>query len=142
MSIFLDTGVLVAYHNRRDANHAAAKEIVEAAAQGHWGPAYTSDFVFDEAVTLALARTRRPDVASRVGDLVLGTGPHGRIMGLAYVTPRLFLRAWAAFRRLAARGLSFTDCTSLALMKSLGIPEIASFDSDFDGLVSRRSRAE
>lgn len=103
---------------------------------------YASDFVFDEAVTLALARTRQPGVANQVGELVLGTGPMGRIMGLAYVTPRQFLRAWAAFGRLAPRGLSFTDCTSVGIMQSLAIPEIASFDSDFDGLVSRRSSAE
>ena len=139
MSIFLDTGVLVAFENRRDENHTTAREILGGAAAGDLGAVYTSDYVFDEAVTLALARTRRPETAARVGELVLGTGPLGRIMGLAYVTPRLFLRAWARFGRLAARGLSFTDCTSLEIMQSLGMSEVASFDADFEGLVPRCS---
>ena len=139
MSIFLDTGVLVAFVNRRDEHHETARELLRGAAEDTWGPVYTSDYVFDEAVTLALARSKRPEVADRVGQLILGTGPLGRVMGLAYVTPRVFLRAWASFGRLAPRGLSFTDCTSLGLMQSLGIMEIASFDSDFDGLVPRRS---
>lgn len=140
MSIFLDTGVLVAFENRRDAHHATAKEILGGAAAGDLGAVYTSDYVFDEAVTLALARTRRAETATRVGELILGTGPLGRVMGLAYVTPRLFLRAWARFGRLAPRGLSFTDCTSLEIIQSLGISEVASFDEDFDGLVPRRPR--
>jgi predicted nucleic acid-binding protein len=35
--------------------------------------------------------------------------------------------------------MSFTDCTSLALMEMRGIEGIASFDSGFDGLVKRIS---
>jgi predicted nucleic acid-binding protein len=38
---------------------------------------------------------------------------------------------------LGERLLSFTDCTSLALMEKHGIESIASFDSSFDGLVKR-----
>src|SRR5206468_3334434 len=41
-----------------------------------------------------------------VGSLILATGPLGRLTGLAYVSPRLFLRASALFSRLASRGLS------------------------------------
>ena len=139
MSVFLDTGVIVAFDNPSDRNHEMAVQILETAATGLWGDVVTSDFIFDEAVTLALARTRRPEVARRVGSLILGTGPLGRLMGLAYVSPRLFLRAWALFSRLASRGLSFTDCTSLELIRSMGISGIASFNRDFDGLVARRS---
>jgi uncharacterized protein len=139
VSIFLDTGVFVAFENPRDTNHRAAMGLVEAAAEGAWGEVFTSDYVFDEAVTTALQRTRRPDAALRVGRLILGTGPLGRLTGLVYVSPELFLRSWQQFVRLIERGLSFTDCTTLELMRSLRVGEIASFDADFDGFVVRRS---
>ena len=142
MSLFLDTGVIVAALNPRDANHPPASRILREAGSGRFGDVLTSDYVFDEAVTLAFARTRREDVAVRVGELILGTGAPGRVMGLAYVSPRALLRAWARFQRLAARGLSFTDCTSLEIIESMGIDEIASFDRDFEGLVPRRFRAD
>jgi uncharacterized protein len=143
LSIFLDTGVFVAFVNPRDTNHHAAIGIVEAATEGAWGEVFTSDYIFDEAVTAALRRTREPGTALRVGRLILGTGPLGRVTGLVYVSPEVFLLSWQRFSRLAERGLSFTDCTTLELMRSLRIGEIASFDRDFDGIVIRRSqRAE
>ena len=139
MSLFLDTGILVAFENPRDPNHAAAVRILDAATRGVFGHVLTSDYVFDEAVTVTLARTRKASLALRIGSLILGTEPAGRVVDLAYVSPRHFLRAWALFLRLAQRGLSFTDCTSIELVKSMRIDEIASFDRDFDGLVMRRS---
>lgn len=140
MSIFLDTGVFVAFENPRDPNHRGAIGLIEAAAEGAWSEVFTSDYVLDEAVTTALRRTRRLDAALRVGRLILGTGPLGRITGLVYVSPEVFLRSWQRFVRLARRSLSFTDCTILELMKSLRVDEIASFDADFDGFVIRRSK--
>ncbi len=139
MSIFLDTGVFVAFANTRDAKHEEALDIVDGLLEGRWGRGVTSDFVFDEAVTVTFARTRHVETAVLVGETILGTSPAGRIVNLAFVSPRTFLRTWALFRRLAARGLSFTDCTSLELIRALGIEQIASFDRGFDGIVPRRS---
>ncbi len=51
MSIFLDTGLFLAYENPRDANHRAAVGIVEGAADGTWGEVFTSDYVFDRPRT-------------------------------------------------------------------------------------------
>lgn len=139
MSVFLDTGIVVGAANPRDANHAAASRLLAAIGAGQLGDAVTSDYVFDEAVTLTYARTQRAEIALRVGELILGTGSAGRIMGIAYVSPQVFLRAWARFQRLAERGLSFTDYTSLELVDGLRLDEIASFDHGFDGLAPRRA---
>lgn len=59
----------------------------------------------------------------------------GRTMGLLFVSPRVFLKSWVLFARLASRGLSFTDCTSICLVQEARLDAMASFDSDFDGLV-------
>ncbi len=57
MSIFLDTGIFVAFVNEKDRNHSRAVELVDDLRRGTYGIPYTSDYVFDEAVTVALART-------------------------------------------------------------------------------------
>lgn len=142
MSIFIDTGVLVAFVNPADAHHVDAIEILSDVGRRRWGAAFTSDYVMDEAVTLAYRRTQRSDLAIHLGRLILGSAQPGRIVGILYVTPRLFLRSWARFTRLAARGLSLTDCTSLEFIQIEGLGRIASFDRDFDGFVPRVSGAE
>ena len=53
MSVFLDTAVVVAVHNERDGNHERAVAVLEAVREGEHGNAFSSDFVLDEAVTLA-----------------------------------------------------------------------------------------
>jgi len=100
--------------------------------KGEFGTAYTSDHVIDEAITTALARTKRLELAVDIGELILSSP---RIIKLR-VSEDAFNVTWELFKSLKGRPLSFTDCTSLALMKN-GIERIASFDSGFDGLVER-----
>jgi len=137
VSIFLDTGVLVAFANPEDANDRAGVDIMRGVADRRWGDTYTSDYVLDEAVTVTRRRTRRPERAIHVGRLILGSAEMGWTMGLLFVSPRVFLKSWALFARLSSRGLSFTDCTSICLVREPRLDAIASFDSGFDGLVAR-----
>ncbi len=134
MAVFVDTGVLVAARNADDDKHQIAKDLIRSALRRDYGPAYTSDYIIDEAVTLMLVRTKKPDLAIDVGEFALRSS---RIAKL-WVSRESFLQAWDKFRTVKNRSLSFTDCTSLVLMSQNGIDEIMSFDSHFDGLVSRR----
>ncbi|MCJ7573581.1 type II toxin-antitoxin system VapC family toxin [Candidatus Bathyarchaeota archaeon] len=138
MSVFVDTGVFVAFHNTRDTNHNRALELLRSIVDGELGTAYTSEYVFDEAVTAALVRTRRPENALAVGRMILGelTAPFLAILRL---DDEAFKEAWRLFPQYAGRGLSFTDCSSITLMRTAGIESIVSFDADFDGIVSRIS---
>lgn len=138
MTVFLDTGIFLAFHNTRDANHTRALELIKTLVEGGFGTAYISDYVFDEAVTVALVRTGRPENALAVGRMILGeiTAPFTAILR---VGEDEFKKAWTLFPQYADRGLSFTDCTSIALLKTRGIESIVSFDADFDGIVPRIS---
>ena len=133
MSVFIDTGVFVAARNMRDINHKRAVELLEKAIRGEYGEIFTSDYVFGEAVTIALVRTGRPDIAARTGQLILAM-PR---IHMVFVDEELFKDAWAKFTRLAAKGLSFTDCATLAVMDRYKIDYLLSFDKGFDGLVRR-----
>lgn len=133
MAIFIDTSVLVAARNVDDKNHVRAKELMKSMLRGEHGEIYTSDYVVDEAVTLMLRRTKRIELAINIGEYILRSP---RVRKLR-VSEEVFDAAWEKFKSLGERLMSFTDCTSLALMEKSGVRSIASFDSGFDGLVSR-----
>jgi len=97
------------------------------------GIIHTSDYVVDEAVTTALARTRNHQIAVNTGRYILSSP---RIDTLS-VSKEDFNLAWSKFQAIRDKYLSFTDCTSLALMERHGIERIMSFDSRFDGLAER-----
>ena len=136
MSLFLDTGVVVAAHNVRDANHARALEIVREVREGVHGTAYSSDFVFDEAVTLALVRARSRATALEVGRFFLPERPEQGFVVLAHVDEGTVRRSWDSFRRRDTQ-LSFTDWTTVETVRTLRIDRVASFDADLDPWVAR-----
>jgi predicted nucleic acid-binding protein len=53
------------------------------------------------------------------------------------VDENVFMDSWPLFRKYAAKGLSFTDCTIVALMKRENIDILLSLDRGFDGIVKR-----
>ena len=138
MSTFIDTGIFVAFHNIRDVNHKRARELIKRAVSGEFGPLYTSDYIFNESVTVALIRTKRPSIAINVGKMILGKlDKIPPFLIRLNVDEETFKEAWKLFQKYAEKGLSFTDCTSISLIKTKGIKSIMSFDKGFDGLVPR-----
>ncbi|MEM2195403.1 MAG: PIN domain-containing protein [Candidatus Methanomethylicia archaeon] len=133
MSIFIDTGVFIALRNADDELHERSKELMKRALKAEYGRIYTSDYVIDEAITTALVRTRRHDLAVDVGKYIIESP---RITKL-WTTREIFEVAWRKFMDFKDRSLSLTDCVTLAHMEEKGIKRILSFDSGFDGLVSR-----
>jgi len=134
MAVFIDTSVFVALRNADDELHIKSKELVRRALKGEFGRICTSDYVIDEAITTALARTKRHDLALDIGRYIIESP---RITKL-WVSEDSFSMAWEKFKAFADRPMSFTDCTSLALMERNHIKEIMSFDTGFDGLVQRK----
>lgn len=88
MTIFLDTGVVVAYCNVRDVRHERATELLNEIRGGTNGVPFTSDYVFDESVTLTLSRTGQAGVAQLVGDLLLPASSEERFVNLLHIRAR------------------------------------------------------
>ena len=133
MTIFIDTGIFVAQRNAEDINHKRSKELLFAALKGNWGRIYTSDYIIDEAITTALARTKRHDIAVDLGSFIIDSPRFNKLV----VEMDVFNDAWKKFQTFKDKGLSFTDCTSLALTENHGIKQIMSFDCSFEGLIQR-----
>ncbi|MFH1821948.1 MAG: type II toxin-antitoxin system VapC family toxin [Methanobacteriota archaeon] len=139
MSAFIDAGVLIAAYNTRDQNHERASQLIMSAIKREYGTPYTSDYVFDEAVTLMLTRTKKPEFALGLGEFILGN-PANKIPSftkLLRVDEDIFSASWAIFRKYSAKGLSFTDCTTVSLMNQDRIDVLLSFDRSFDEIVKR-----
>jgi len=133
MAVFIDTGIFVALRNADDEYHERSKDLMIKALKGEFGRIYTSDYIINEAITTALVRTRRHDLAADIGKYILESP---RITKL-WITKETFDTAWETFKTLKDHPMSFTDCASLALIKRHNIKQIMSFDSGFNGLIPR-----
>ncbi len=129
-AFFYDTWAFVALSNTRDPDHAAAERMDrELESQGY--AATTSDYVLDETLTL-LHLVAGPRVA-----LDFLEAFESRIAGedllLLEVNSERRSRALDLFRRLAPRvpRISFTDSTSLTLMRELDIGLAFTADAHF-----------
>jgi len=137
MSIFIDTGVFYAHHDADAECHTAACELIDAVLDGTYGHPYTSDYVLDEAVTLTRARTNSVHDADAIANRIRGSDPYPSIVELVYTTPELVAAALETFRRSDDHNLSFTDALIVSICEQRDIDAVASFDSDFDGLIKR-----
>jgi len=120
--VFVDTGAWYALVDAKDPDHAAVATCISE----YSGRLATSNFVFDETVTLLRYRLgHRP--ARTFGD-ALQAGGLAAVLRLA---PGDESAAWEIFTRYRDKSFSFTDCTSFSLMKRLGIASAIAIDDDF-----------
>lgn len=123
--IFVDTSAWVALHVRTDYFHDQAADFWNRLRRGSVPLVSTFD-VFGETLTV---------IRSRAGLA------HALEFGEAFLESRILLReevgaelrrsAWELFKQYRDKPLSFTDCTSLALLKKRGLRHVFSFDEDF-----------
>lgn len=123
--IILDSSFLIAYHNTRDVNHAAAARAMVRLAGGEWGQALLLEYVFLEVVTVLRARTD-PKVATSVGAALL------QAREVEFVPcSDIFLEAFSVFRQQATAELSFVDAAIVAVARENRPGLVATFDEDF-----------
>jgi len=139
MAVLIDTGFYVAFRNERDPHHERAVELAKAITSGHHGQAFVTDYVIAETLNYAGSRLRSPQLTLAMMADLLGQA-RDPWMGVTFVDQESFSAASVIFSTIGVRkGLSFTDCTTLAVTRRLKIPLVASFDSGFDGLIERLS---
>jgi len=120
--IFVDTSAFVALTDKKDRSHAAAKRCLQTLARSR-RPLVTSTYVADEVIALVRMRLGHA-VALTAGEALL----ESRWCQLIDIDEALRARAWSIFSTYSDQTFSFTDCTSFALMRSLGAEEAFTFD--------------
>jgi predicted nucleic acid-binding protein len=124
----VDTGAFVAVMRKKDRHHEAARNFIASPP-----PLVTSDYVVDETVTLLLTRVGR-DAAERF----LGSIRSSRLLRLEMVGKDGFSQAESLFLHYKDKEWSFTDCTSFAVAKRLGVEEVFGFDHHFEQMGLRQ----
>lgn len=120
--LFVDTSAWFAFVNRKDSSHTAVRQAIQAFS----GRLVTSNFVFDETITLCGYRLGH-DSAVRFGDALLAPGT----VDLVSVTSADEQAAWTLYRQRSDQRYSFTDCTSFVLMRRLRMDTVLALDDDF-----------
>jgi uncharacterized protein len=121
--VFVDTSGWFAFANRRDPDHRTIRDAIRA----HDGRLVTSNYVLDEIVTLARYRLGHAP-AMKIGRVLLDP----EAVDLVRITVEDELAAWTLFEDRSDQEYSFTDCTSFALMRRLGMTSAIAADDDFE----------
>ena len=131
MGVFLDTGYILALKNSSDVNHPAAMATYSNLKSRIHGDVYTSDYILDEVVTLALARACRLEITQDIEAFIRRT----RWINFIKVADADIDTAWKLFVRYYSKGLSFTDCMIVAQAESRNVIKVCTFDSHFNGIL-------
>lgn len=124
MEIFVDTSAFIAIANRSDWHHLKAKEFLNTLTPDT--KLHTSNYIIDETVT----RIRM--IVGHKAALIFGREMlSSQLYTIHYIDKDIEKEAFKIFEKHPDKKLSFTDCTSFALMKKLGINKVFAFDDDF-----------
>lgn len=119
---FVDTGAWYAVVDKKDPDHKQAEHFLK----NNKSPLVTTNFVFDETITLLRSRLGW-SVAKDFGQRL----KNSRFVSLISVKDEDEERAWEIFLKYKDKDFSYTDCTSFAVMERLRIDTTFSFDSHF-----------
>lgn len=135
--IFIDSGFLYSYMNEGDKNHLKALPIMKSALAGEYGKIIISNYITDETLTLARVRTGNCQCGKDIQQLLKTKKGKTNIFFEVLIDRTLIEFIERFFEKYCEKGLSFTDCSILAVIESLHIEYLASFDSGFKGLVKK-----
>lgn len=120
--LLVDTSAWFAFANRKDLNHARVRAVL----RQFPGRLVSSNFVFDETISLCLYRLGHK-AARTAGSVLMDPD----IVDLVRITAEDEQAAWALFCNRSDHRFSFTDCTSFVVMRRLGLPNALALDDDF-----------
>ena len=139
VAIFLDTSFIVAFLNIKDSRNKAATNLWNKILDSQWGYPITSDYIVDECYTLLLARTQNLGLLTNLYSFIHGNPSQGipKTIRFLHLPADLYDQTWELSNKYQDSQLSFTDLTTLAACHKHGIDYLASYDTDFDGKITR-----
>lgn len=123
MEVFVDSSAYVAVKNIDDPHHKASVDILAKLTSAHT-PLVTSNYVLAESITVISQKVSHQAAVDFREKNILETR-------IVRVSDELEDQAFEFFRTLTSKNVSFIDCTSFALMRSLGLTTVFSFDEHF-----------
>lgn len=127
MRLFVDTSAFIALEDRSDRLHAQARAFYERLTVSD--RLHSSNFVIDETIT-RLRYTVGHRAAVHFAEAILAS----RIFKLLYIDADLEAAALRVLRKFKDKKLSFTDCTSVAIVQQERLDGVFAFDEDFSAM--------
>ena len=125
MKVFVDTSAWFSLYDPGELRHPQARRFFQKLAESHV-ELFTSDYVLDESITLIRSRINHAS-AVEFGNAILNS----KVTRILDVDHKTRHQAWEYFIRYSDWPLSFTDCTSFALMKQRHVRHAFAFDDHF-----------
>ena len=123
--VFVDTSAWLALNDKTDEYHnrsvSKGSEIKKQRTE-----LITSEYIIDESITLVRYRVSHHAAVIFGGALLLSS-----IVKIIDITNEDRFKAWEIFKRYWDKELSFTDCTSFAVMERLKLKKAFTFDEHF-----------
>jgi uncharacterized protein len=132
LKLFIDTWGWLALRDRKASRHEEVRDFY-LRFRARKGIIYTSDYILDETITL-LFRRLSFNVAKGSLEMIDRANKEGYLR-VEWVTPERFEKAKGLRLKYQDKPkISFTDLTSMVLMKELGIKDIITGDEHFSGV--------
>lgn len=113
----IDTSGFFAFINKADVNYKTAQETFKSS------KLITTNYIFDELMTLLTARGKK-ELSIAFGEELRTRYP------VHHLSAGEEEKAWQLYKKYRDHLLSFTDCTTLLVLRDHKIPQLFSFDQD------------
>src|SRR3989344_9451196 len=121
--IFVDANIFIAHQNKEDVHHKRALEIMKDIENQSYGPAFISDYVFNEVVGITCRKKGKSDA-------VLAGEKMKRSMSIFNIDEHVLENAWNFFQE-TAFNFNLVDCTNINIVRTMEVEYIATFDKEF-----------
>ncbi len=129
MKVFIDTWGWLTLRDRDESRHEDVKAFYRQF-RDHNGIIYTSDYVLDETITLVFKRL--PFKTAKESLTKIDKAIEEGYLQVEWVTPERFEKAKGLRLKYQDKPkISFTDLTSMVVMKELGVMDIITGDEHF-----------
>ena len=136
MAILFDTSVIVSLLIEKDKNHERAKSLIQSIKKGNLGNWYFTDFILDEILTVIWSRHKNKSIVQIAFQRMTEIESPFHLLYTSKITLKDIWEKWNKFAEYPKRPLSFTDASLLAIAEEYSLQYIASFDGEFEGLIS------
>ncbi|MEE8403526.1 MAG: PIN domain-containing protein [Candidatus Hydrothermarchaeaceae archaeon] len=127
-AIFIDTSAFLAISSEKDGYHREAVEFLQSIMGGkRFTRLITSDYVIDETITRIRFAVGHSAALGWIKNVRASTA-----LEVLRVDEGVFDSGIELFEKYSDKSLSFTDCTSFALMEKKKIAAAFTFDADFE----------
>ncbi|MFW5971887.1 MAG: type II toxin-antitoxin system VapC family toxin [Bacillota bacterium] len=130
-SVFVDTGAWIACMDKGDVYHNSAVSYLNEIRKKNI-PLITSNYVIDETLTWLNYHNLHKKALTAME--LWKEAEQDKLLKIYWIDDGISKKAWEIYCNFSDQKLSFTDCTSFAICKELGVQKVFGFDKHFNVL--------